>query len=71
MIITVGSGDRRVKIQIKGHGRKALARAEKAAARLLTAGPPAEPAPPAPAFGYALSASAEQSYQTPGDHHTE
>lgn len=71
MLVTVISGDRRVDIKIKGHGRKALARAEQAAARLMAAGPAPEPATPEPAFGYAVGTDHAQSYQYPGDHHAE
>lgn len=71
MIITVISGERRVDIKVKGHSRKALARAEKAAARLMAAGPEPEPSTPGRPFGYAVSGDAGRSYQAEGDHHAE
>jgi hypothetical protein len=71
VLVTVINGDRRVDIKIKGHGRKALARAEETAARLMAAGPEAEPPMPVPAFGYSVGADHDQSYQYPGDHHAE
>ncbi|HEY5834994.1 hypothetical protein [Streptomyces sp.] len=71
MRLTVVSGDRQVDIRIKGHSRKALARAEQAADRLLAAGPgPLKPEPERP-FGYAVGADAPHSDQHPGDYHAE
>lgn len=55
MIIQVSSGERHVRIKVKGHGPKALARAEAAAARLMAAGPPPPPAEPVQAFGYSTT----------------
>ncbi|MEU7597292.1 hypothetical protein AB0B79_30310 [Streptomyces sp. NPDC039022] len=56
MRITVVNGERQVAIHIKGKGAKALARAEAAAARLLTVGPEPEERP---AFGYAVTSDHE------------
>lgn len=71
MRLTVVSGDRRVEIDIDGHTPALLARAEDAAARLMTAGPaPAPPQPDRP-FGYSVSGDAGRSYQGDGDHHAE
>lgn len=69
MIVTVINGDRRVDIKIKGHGTKALARAEQAATRLMAAGPTTKEPEPERPFGYAVTADAGRSYQGTEDHH--
>lgn len=60
MKLTVTSGDRQVVIEARGKSPKALRRLEKAASRLLAAGP--TPPPPKP-FGFSLVADTELSGQ--------
>ena len=72
MRLTVAAGDRRVEIEIDGHTPNILAKAEEAAARLMTAGPEPEPPPDDELpFGFAVTGDAGRSYQADGDHHAE
>jgi hypothetical protein len=54
--VTVVAGERQVHVQVKGKGRKKLARAEATARRLLEAAPEPEPKTP---IGFSVTSDTE------------